>query len=679
MLEEFEKFEPWIKTTASGNRELEALLRNCAERFLSRHSCVFIEEPGPGYRGLVRMFRGIAVITGDGLVRSSELFHVRNIRSFAADPVERAYAIRQASWDDRASLFAQKQPPRQTREAPPILDFDGTNCLRLLPDMYRQFEFLLNSDLFNHPFESQLLDETVHARGAVVTKYGAHRTLKAEYREGLMAALRSSVQNAAPRALAAFRDCLDQNILNALTRSGANEVGAYNWLCGYEMSETCSDLARNRTQAVTAYPIAWHLLSDRRSRIQDVIRDGEPLTTALSAALGIPENMIRRLNGLGHAEANLTSPPEISGLKRIATKVARMPKGKAPQSQEGWHSYFEAISLVDAVASFQARTPDGEDLHDSLLRSGAGKWSELDADAIGQAAHGFPDMVADFHANVCSPVARELGIGHWSTGKTVELLAGGRDLSQVAATSAWWHDNQIDLRVNLSTRFPIPGEFMGVREWPSLLKGENRWRATNGLVVVPLTNEEMLNDEHRRLGHCINGYAPNALFGGSHLLSVRSADDKDTIGTIEICQERVLPLVKSASEPPDAPLMSLPPSVAQFRTRGNRAPVPAGWEALWEFVSGIMTGAIEVDKDYLEKDLARRMETRSAQVRRSTSYDDGTHEAIFEAWRLYSPMLPKSVVRRGPKHLKKMMEGNFTAPKKAREPRPEAPSMGMGA
>jgi hypothetical protein len=164
-------------------------------------------------------------------------------------------------------------------------------------------------------------------------------------------------------------------------------------------------------------------------------------------------------------------------------------------------------------------------------------------------------------------------------------------------------------------------------------------------MVEALTDEAALVDEHERMLHCVNGYAANCLLGGSHILSVRAPGVRIPFGTAEISQAALLPLAKTCLEPPDAPLTQLPPAVVQFKARKNLVPPTEGWEALWAYVSAILTGELSLDVAALTESLARR---RRHSGRPSLAcYDDRANGALVEAWKLYAAVLPKQVVRRG--------------------------------
>lgn len=635
--------DAWAETFAPGDARLLDALRSAPRRFLRRHGCVLMDSPAPGYAAAVRIYRSVAVVTAAGLVRSAEMFHVPDLDAFEADEGERSATFAATGWDDRATLFSPAPPPRRLREAAPSLDWNGAACLAAVPEQARRVEFLLNADLAGYRGGEAVFEAPPAGSPA------GHRRLRPEAREGLEALLRAGISATAPAALDGFRDRLDRERLEALTAAAANSVRAFNWLSGQDRSGRDPDLALRRTQAARAYPVAWPLLSAPVGPVAEAVSASQPLGPALAAALGIPEGVVRRINGLTAADAGIAGG-DAAALSRVAKRVERLPPGAAPRTSGGWRSFFSALALSDASARFL-----GRDAGAALLASAAGSWDRLDAEALAQAAGGLRDMLADLHSNLVEPAARAVGLPRWSLERTAEAVFGGRSLVQVAEASAWWHERQADVRAFLGEAFPPPGQPRGARTWPPLHPG-GPWTAPNGLVVHVLSDEAALVDEHRLMGHCVNQYAANCILEGAHIVSIRRTGQAVPVGTAEFMQATLLSLAGTMRELPDAALTDLPLPVSQFRARKNGMPEAAGWEALWAYCGAIFTGALEIEKDALRDALARRREA-VAKGLSDACYDDSLPGAVRKAWELYSPALPRSLAKRGPSALAARTQG----------------------
>ena len=652
-----DSFESWADDASGGDGRLRGILVGCLTRFLGRFGCTFVESPAPGYAGLLRMFRSAAAVTSEGTVRSADLFAFADLPNFLSDPDERAAVLRGMAWDDRATLFAERQPPRRTRETPSPVDHSGGACLSSVPDQVRQFEYLLWNDLGGDPAACRVFDVVPvpddaadRFRKGLPPRGPARGPLRDALRSSFGIALAADVASSAPAALAAFRAALDPGRLEALAAAGANGVVPYNWLSGKDRGRTDPRLGTMRTQAVRAYPVAWKLISDPASPVSAAVAEGSPLVPELSAALGVDARALRRMNGLSAADAGIAGTPDAADAERIARRVARMPPGAPPATPGGWACFFGSLDLADAVDATAGQRPPGTD----LLARCAGKWDGMDALAVGQAAAGFRDMLADFHANLCEPLARLAGNPVWPPAASSAALAGGRTLAQLAETSKWWHAHQGGIRLHLGTAYPLdPGRTLP-RVWPPLHAG-GAWAATNGLLLCPLVDASMLEAEHVAMSHCVNTYDTECMFGGCHILSVR-AGGGPPLGTAEISQGAILALAGTMTEPPNASVLDLPAGVVQFKGHSNHPPPIRAWEALWDYVTAIATGALKLDGDFLESEMARRRTIEPTASRRAgggagrwaVHYDAGTEAAVLDAWGRYSPMLPKAAVRRGP-------------------------------
>jgi hypothetical protein len=639
-----EPLRAWAERSAGGDARLAAVLMGCAARFRMRFSCVTVFPPaGTGARALLRLWRAAAVVAADGTVRSAELFRVRDPAAFLSGAEFRA-ALAAAAWDDRACVFAEAPPPRRTREEPPLMDWAGAACLAALPDMIRQFEYLLNADLRLDGKVGLILREVPGGWNGVAP----HRPMRDDVRDAFADALRETVAAEAPAALEAFRAALDGAKLQALGKAAANSVGAYNWLCGRVSTRVDAALGERRTQAASAFPFAWSLLSAAHGPVAEAVGEARPLIPVLAAALGVAPSAVKRMNGLPSEAAGHTSPPTPDAVAGVARRVEAMPPGAAPKTAAGWRGFFAATALSKAVDRHGALADDGGPAGVAALLKTAGRWDALDGAALAHAAGGFADMIADFNANVGEPMAALAGVlRKWSARRAVERLVRGRDVAQIAEATAWWHEHQADIRLRLSTMWPTAREAAGPQSWPPLHAG-GVWFAANGLELVPLTDERMLVEEHERMGHCVNQYSPRCLFEGCHILSVRAEGGAVSLGTAEFRQDALLAVAKTRDDPPDAPLTQLPPAVVQFRSARNGCPETRAWEALWDYVSAVMTGRLELDAETLEKEQWARRAAGRGRVKQSTCYDAVTEEAVVEAWKLYAPMLPKSLSKKGP-------------------------------
>jgi hypothetical protein len=630
-------FADWAATASQGSSPLHGVLTACVQRFLRRRAVVFMADPAPGWTALARLGRSAAALRSDGTVRSTELFHIPDLAAFAADPNERCFVLDASSWDDRAALFTPFPPPRRTRDPLPTLDWSGDAFLAAMPEHVRQFEYFLNADLQRNTESARILLTAPSSRPSA-----CHRRMIPPVRAAFEEAFLAFHAPTAALVLSQFRNSLDVRVLKAVEDAAANEVRSYNWLLGKGEDAPDSKGSLRRLQAVTAYPIAWPILTAPVGVVADAVRESRPLNPALALEWNVSEATIRRMNGLSAVAASLTHP-DAQAAALLAKKVARMPPGAPPKNGNGWSGYLAAVDLAEAVVSLCA--VDG--VERVLLAPLAGRWDKLENGLLVQAAGGISHMVADLHVNLFGPAARRFGKLNWPLQATANVVLRSRRLTQLAESSAWWHREQMGVRTRLLEAFPFAGRPKGAQSWPPLHPG-GPWVAPNGLRIVALTTEDELVDEHKRMQHCVNGYASNCFFGGSHILSVRRDGEPGGFGTIEIRQDAILAEAGTYSEHPDAPLLSLPASVSQFKSFKNTKPPGAAWEALWAYVGAILTGGLKLEKEMLVLSLAeRRLMSPAWNKRDHAAYNDKAPGAIEEAWRLYAPALSPSLAKSG--------------------------------
>jgi hypothetical protein len=71
----------------------------------------------------------------------------------------------------------------------------------------------------------------------------------------------------------------------------------------------------------------------------------------------------------------------------------------------------------------------------------------------------------------------------------------------------------------------------------------------------------------------------------------------------------------------------------------NSAPELQAWEALWDYASAIMTGALELDAAGLRSGLAARQRAGRYGAQTFACYDATTPEAVSHAWTRYSGIM----------------------------------------
>lgn len=646
----------WIDDASGGDAALRAALAAAMARTRRLHASFCVAgRPGEPAAALLKVFRAVAALLPDGRVRSTEFFRIADTDAFFDGPRGAALAaVSRCAWDDRASLFTDAATDFRLTRFQSLLNGSADAAAKWADTTARFLEYFLNADLRGRPdLAEAVLEGAAPPLAEAPVELAANRRLLPSLKERLLPVLQAALRAEAEAAISDFRGRLDPLTLEAMRRTGVNGCRWHNWMAGYRWEDSRIDAAvgLRRRQALAAFPLAHCLVSKVDHPVNAAAEDGTPLVPALAAALGVDEKVARRLNGIGIAALGLPTAPDQGRLAAIVARVARLPDGRKPNDDEEWGRYFAALRFADAVGASLAsgrvgRAPTRTAAAARLLASAAGRWGELDKAMLVRAADGFKDMAADLLSVLVHPallVRRRMDLAPaWDEAAVSRVIVSGRTLTQVLDACSWWHGNQAAARARLAAAFPARDARPA--SWPGLHEGE--FRASNGLLVVCLTSQAMLDEEHRRMGHCVNTYGACCLYDGVHVLSIRTADGALSLSTAEIDQHKLLPLAGKDKRETVPMFDTLPVSVAQHKASGNDEPPTAAKEALWEYVSRILSGSLKIDAPALAAALGERtLAARGAM--RSAPYDPSSRAAVDAAWEEYSVLLPARVRKRG--------------------------------
>jgi hypothetical protein len=652
-------FEAWIANHGGGHPLLTAIIRRDLARARRMYASLFIPgSPDSGLRAALRVYRGVIILQNDGRVRSTEFFRIHDVDAFFALTTEEALAVLPGgSWDDKATLFSDARMDFRLDRTPSVFAAAPEQAANYIDTHIRFFEYFINESLRDTPELGDPLLETVPEDEECPVV--ANRPLKADVREALSAVLRDVTICETLVAQERFLACLDQDVLANMQMAGLNGCRWYNWLAGFSWMEghMSAELGLRRKQASQAYPIAHCLLVQADHPVNVAMETAQPLIPALATALNVDPKIVKSMNGLTPKAAELAKAPDPQRLAEVVRKVQRLPQGgQKPSTEQDWSAFFASLAFADSIAhvitggSYQTKgAANAPALADDMLASIGGKWREIDAPGLRQYAHAFPDMVNDLSATLIEPALIHFNRHNqntWTTARLANLIVSNRSLIQVMDVCAWWHREQAAIHRNLAAAFPnrdLPPNF-----WQPIHLGG--FKAANGLVVVALCDQFMLDEEHKRMGHCVNTYGARCLYDGSHVVSIRTADGTKSISTAELSQSALRDLIGKNKKELTPIIDRLPPGVIQHRGHENKDPSPQAKEALWEYISRVVNKSIAVDIENLEKSLAERRLSYGYgrdQGRSTAAYDYRNPQAIEAAWEAYSVAFPNKVRKRG--------------------------------
>lgn len=139
------------------------------------------------------------------------------------------------------------------------------------------------------------------------------------------------------------------------------------------------------------------------------------------------------------------------------------------------------------------------------------------------------------------------------------------------------------------------------------------FQASNGLILWPMPNEAALEDEGRRMRHCVGGYGRSARQINCHLYSVRNADGSKSHSTMEL----------QGIQGENARHAAANLSVRQHRATRNGTPSEEATAAADEFINAVKSGEVQINYNEI-------MDWR--EHLRVTKQADGPRETPVATW-----------------------------------------------
>jgi hypothetical protein len=446
--------------------------------------------------------------------------------------------------------------------------------------------------------------------------------------------------------------------LSAVARPSSAAVAWY--------ASASGDRARFRTQAASAMPVLAGLIAESRdlSRAVDAC---EPIQPLLTERTGLPKASVKRITKLRVAVpaaplfdagevargedalgVNRTRRFTVSGVVSIdkaMRHLAELPPDRTPKNDEEWAAFYDVLTGCAVPISNAFDLPVR-----GLLEASKGNWAQY-RKTLARAADFDPDRFDRRTMALTTIDAIEAIEGFSRTALMPQVLSSiletGEALPEVTGeylTDGFEASAKLILggAKNLAAHlFEVARRYAG--RIPAMMEGEGRvaaekerpelyadnafpvltetFFASNGLIVRPLRNFEELKGEGQRMRHCVGGYTSKARDVRCHLFSIRSADETESLSTLE--------LTGISGEDPVTAAANL--GIVQNRAYRNGTPSPEAKAATEEFVRGLKSGEVPIRFDEMVEWKKRRAaDPRSA--RRAAP--ETTWESVLEHdWR----------------------------------------------
>ncbi|WP_375263942.1 hypothetical protein, partial [Palleronia sp.] len=392
-------------------------------------------------------------------------------------------------------------------------------------------------------------------------------------------------------------------------------------------------VARYRAQAAASYPVFAGIIADSPA-LAKAVDAGEPIQPLLSERTGLGKAALKRMSKLTapmpagpafetrqdmHGEDALG----VDRQRRFATSarvelsdslrhLATMPPDRTPQTDEAWLRYNDvlagcAIPLHNAFGIpvsdvLMAAKGDWVRFHETLARAADFEPGQFDRATIALTTMDAIEVVDSIARQAVLPqifksiesTGRELPeIAHEWVDRgfmaSFTIVAGSaknvaRDLFETARR----YSSRIPALMT-AINGPEP-DVSAAEAWTddSFPVLSDEFRASNGLVVRPFRNHEMMREESRRLGHCVGyAYLHSAKQASSHIYSVQDESGEISHSTIELAGIRGEDAAEIRSN-----LRSV-----QHRAENNSTPSEEARAAAREFLASLKSGALAANFD----------------------------------------------------------------------------------
>ena len=380
-----------------------------------------------------------------------------------------------------------------------------------------------------------------------------------------------------------------------------------NWFAGCRPRHGPSrDLADLRAQAAQSYPllpfIIWELARAGDNSIDEAIAERAPLAPRLQRIFG-PAWFVRLLNQLRPGLL-----PEGAGIEltELLRTVCLLEPSQVPKSPQCWESFRAMQFMIDQIVPShgpeQVRIAAAKD----MLRKAARNWNAYSSDQLLQA---YPAHVAqDLARNLIRPALTKLTSVKTSRNvpthynRASRLLFQGRGPKHVLRICELWHKRQIGIHFRLSESFPPAAS--SELTWEPLT---SPFQATNGHLIVPLTNKRMLMQEALSLNHCVGTYGYACAFDACHVLSVRTGGG--------------IPIATLAVKQHLATSIGIQHAISEFVGRFNGTPPEEARLAVTEWIDAILDGRLTIDLESLKRAQSERKALRLDPVEEEAAED----------------------------------------------------------
>jgi hypothetical protein len=304
---------------------------------------------------------------------------------------------------------------------------------------------------------------------------------------------------------------LDPDIRRIATRDPSATFSFYQWV-GNADAET----VRRRAQMSEAFPV----FTCHMRKLDDVIRNGEPLIPALEKLTGLDAQRLRRMRGvhwqrLGRALRALVNE---GGEYAPPSKLSSIDPSRFPTNRTEWNAFSE-VAHWDIVSSLPEAKRQAA--RDAMSRNWVG-YQELKTRDFQQSINDTAENLLSLMDNHFSTASRPHEVKRELAMKILDHVAGDNfGLKRLRLFNEAWHKGTGQRSIKLrELKKEVFGEDR-IATWKPLT--EEAFECESGRLVW-LTDEMQLLDEGKHMHHCVGSYWSLCVRGESHIAQVLASD-----------------------------------------------------------------------------------------------------------------------------------------------------------
>ena len=378
-----------------------------------------------------------------------------------------------------------------------------------------------------------------------------------------------------------FSNALDQDAIGLIGKTAvrnANDVTAYNYL-----THPVVKIQNYRRQAIQTFPLLLENFTSRfRQRLHQNVDSGNPLIPVIADHFSCQIHIVRFLIGKDY---ELIGDEWRGLLHDLMDLLGFLKPDHWPKSSTEWQQFnlwmVPCFNVMRTLRNYDYLAELLEKGLNELAREGFMKIpTRLEKHGIEMVDFAtIPDFISEL---------REWAVHSGASPESITEALMHYSVIKIAALCHRWHDWLV--RWMEDEEESETKQKDSEAEWPTLIS--SLWQ-TEYHKVVPLNSPWLLQEEGRRMQHCVGQYVSKSRYFGAHIFSIRDAFTGRSLSTVELCLDEQVRFEDKIK-------------VVQHYGRINSAPSDACKVTLRQFLNYLKETVTGEQLDEIRKQLALR-------------------------------------------------------------------------